>query len=79
MDWTPENIKLLRLHLGDTQPAFARRVGVRRYQTVHEWEAGKIRPSGTTQTLLNMIANDAGFTERVAARLREKLRREEGE
>lgn len=79
MDWTPENIFLLRRHIGDTQQAFANRIGIRRYQTVSEWELGKLHPSGVTRKLLDVIANDQGFTERVAARLREKLKREEGE
>lgn len=79
MDWIPENIRVLRLHLCDTQEAFAKRLGLRRYQTVSEWELGKLNPSGVTRTLLDVIANDHGFTERVAARLREKLKREEGE
>lgn len=79
MEWTAENIRLLRLHVGDTQQAFAARLGIRRHQTISEWEVGKLNPSGVTRTLLSVIANDHGFTERVAARLKEKLRREEGE
>lgn len=79
MEWTPENIHLLRRHIGDSQSQFADRMGLKRRQTVSEWEVGKLNPSGTTSRLLDIIANDHGFTERVAARLREKLKREEGE
>ncbi|HVZ38519.1 MAG TPA: helix-turn-helix domain-containing protein [Candidatus Kapabacteria bacterium] len=79
MDWTPENIYLLRRHIGDTQGQFAERVGLKRRQTVSDWEVGKIIPGGITRKLLDVIANDHGFTERVAARLREKLKRDEGE
>lgn len=79
MDWTAENIRLLRIHIGETQQVFASRLGLKRHQTVSEWEVGKAAPGGVTRKLLDIIANDAGFTERVAARLREKLRREEGE
>ncbi len=79
MDWTPENIRLLRKHLGDTQQQLAERIGLRRRHTVMDWEAGRENPSGVAKKMLDVIANDAGFTERVAARLQEKLRREEGE
>lgn len=70
MEWTPENIQLLRMHVGDTQEQFAARLGLKRRQTISEWELGKERPSGMAQRLLEIIANDTGFTERVAARLR---------
>lgn len=79
MDWTCENIYLLRRHIGDTQEQFAERVGLKRRQTVSDWEVGKIIPGSITRRLLDVIANDFGFTERVAARLREKLKREKGE
>ncbi len=76
MDWTPENIYLLRKHLGDNQLTFAERLGLRRRYTVTEWEAGRGNPGGAVRKLLDIIANDAGFTERVAAHLKEKLARE---
>jgi DNA-binding transcriptional regulator YiaG len=77
MDWTSENIYLLRRHLGDTQEAFAARVGSKRRYTVTEWEAGRRNPGGAVKKLLDIIANDAGFTERVAARLKKELERDE--
>lgn len=70
MEWTPVNIRLLRLHLGETQEQFAARIGLERRQTVHDWETGKRNPSGPVRKLLDIIAEDNGFTERVAARLR---------
>ena len=73
MEWTPENIRLLRTHLGETQEAFARRVGLDRRQTVHNWENGIRKPSGPARKLLDIIADDAGFTERVAARLKRQI------
>lgn len=79
MEWTSENIRLLRRHLGETQTAFGDRLGISRVQTISEWELGKETPGRRTIRLLDIIANDAGFTERVAARLREKLKQEEGE
>lgn len=77
MDWTPENIFLLRKHLGDTQEEFMERVGIRRRITITEWEAGRGKPSGEAQRLLDIIANDAGFTERVAAQLKKQLEQDE--
>ncbi len=79
MDWTSENLKLLRYHLQQTQLEFATRLGLRRLQTISDWERGVSSPNGVTRRLLDIIANDAGFTDRVAAKLREKLKREEGE
>ncbi len=35
MDWTSENLKLLRYHLQQTQLAFATRLGLRRLLEVH--------------------------------------------
>jgi DNA-binding transcriptional regulator YiaG len=74
MEWTPENIRLLRLHLGETQEKFAARLGLGRRQTVHDWETGKRNPGGPSRKLLDMVADDSGFTPRVAAKLRERLR-----
>lgn len=79
MDWTPDNIYLLRRHLGDNQEEFADRVGLKRRPTVSDWEHGKKRPGSITYRVLDLIAKEAGFTERVAARLREKLKKDEGE
>jgi DNA-binding transcriptional regulator YiaG len=77
MEWTPENIQLLRKHLGDTQGEFAERMGLERRISVLDWEVGRRKPSGTARKLLDMIAKDAGFTERVAGRLRREMERRE--
>jgi DNA-binding transcriptional regulator YiaG len=77
MDWTPENIYLLRRHLGDTQEQFAARVGSKRRYTVTEWESGRRNPGGAVRKLLDIIAGEAGFTERVAARLKQQLEKDE--
>jgi|GEM_PF-3225636 len=79
MEWTPDMIHLLRLHLGDTQEAFRERLGLKRRQTVSEWELGKEHPGGIARRLLDIIANDAGFTERVAARLKVRIERDQEE
>ena len=78
MEWIPENIRLLRLHIGETQEQFAARLGLERRQTVHDWEAGKRNPSGTARKLMDIIASDYGFTERVAARLKVQRGDDEG-
>ncbi len=74
MEWTPENIYLLRKHLDETQQQFAERMGLRRANTVLEWEAGRLNPSGAVRRLLDICAKESGFTDRVAAKLREKLK-----
>ncbi|HVZ38745.1 MAG TPA: helix-turn-helix domain-containing protein [Candidatus Kapabacteria bacterium] len=79
MEWTPETIRLLRKHTGDTQEQFAHRLGLKRRFTIIDWETGRRHPSGMARRLLDVLANDHGFTERVAARLRDRLKREEGE
>ncbi len=77
MEWTSENVYLLRKHLGETQQEFADRLGLKRRQTVTDWEQGRFLPGSITGRFLDLIAADAGFTERAAAKLREKLKREE--
>lgn len=69
MEWNGDTIRLLRLHLDESQAAFAQRVGSDRYQTVHEWETGKRNPSGSARMLLDRIAQDCGFTEVVARKI----------
>jgi DNA-binding transcriptional regulator YiaG len=58
--WDAARVKALRAHLGMTQQSFADELGVRQ-QTVSEWEKGIYRPRGATVTLLNLIADQAGF------------------
>ncbi|MBM4423314.1 MAG: helix-turn-helix domain-containing protein [Chloroflexi bacterium] len=58
--WDAARMKALRAFLGMTQQTFADRLGVRQ-QTVSEWEKGIYRPRGATVTLLNIIAEQAGF------------------
>jgi len=54
MKITPVWIKKLRERLGDTQAAFADRVGVRR-ATVTDWENGTKVPSRMAEILLTII------------------------
>lgn len=58
--WTAEDVRALRAHLGLSQEALSQRLGMRQ-QTVSEWEIGKHRPRGGSLTLLNTIAESAGF------------------
>jgi DNA-binding transcriptional regulator YiaG len=58
--WDAARVKSLRTYLGLTQQAFADELGVRQ-QTVSEWEKGMYRPRGATVTLLNLIADQAGY------------------
>ncbi len=53
-------MKALRAFLGMTQQMFANELGIRQ-QTVSEWEKGIYRPRGATVTLLNLVAERAGF------------------
>jgi hypothetical protein len=68
MEWTPENIKLLRILLGDTPQAFADRCGATQ-ATVAAWETRnpsdpRFRKPGEKTTLLfDSLATTHGFTE----------------
>ena len=46
--------------MGLSQDALAEELGIRQ-QTVSEWETGRYRPRGASATVLNMIAERAGF------------------
>ncbi len=58
--WTAEDVRALRSHLKVTQDELSIRLGIRQ-QTISEWEVGKHRPRGASRTLLNVIAEQAGF------------------
>lgn len=57
-DWNPERVLALRARLGESQQAFAERVGTRQ-QTISEWERGASRPARMAQRLLTLIAEQA--------------------
>ena len=50
----------MRAHLGLTQQQLSGELGTRQ-QTISEWEKGMYRPRGTSRTILNLIAERAGF------------------
>jgi DNA-binding transcriptional regulator YiaG len=58
--WRRDDIKRLRAHLGMTQQELADEMGTRQ-QTISEWETGMYRPRGASVTLLNLVAERAGF------------------
>ena len=46
--------------MGLTQQQLSEELGTRQ-QTISEWETGMYRPRGASHTLLNMVAERAGF------------------
>ena len=59
-DWDGDRIRALRRHLGLTQQQLADDLGTRQ-QTVSEWETGMYKPRGASTTVLNIVAERAGF------------------
>ena len=53
-------VRRLRRHLGETQTAFADRLGTNQ-QTVSEWERGARRPRRMARRLLHLVAEQAGY------------------
>jgi DNA-binding transcriptional regulator YiaG len=64
IEWNADTIKALRRHMGLTQQKMSEELGTRQ-QTISEWETGMYKPRGATRTLLNIIAERAGFVYRV--------------
>ena len=62
--WDRERVHALRTHLGMTQQEMAGQLGTRQ-QTISEWETGLYRPRGTSNTLLNIVAERSSFNYRV--------------
>jgi DNA-binding transcriptional regulator YiaG len=60
-EWSAEEVRALRAHLGLTQDEFSDHLGTRQ-QTISEWEVGKHRPRGASRVLLTVIAESAGFS-----------------
>jgi DNA-binding transcriptional regulator YiaG len=59
-EWDAERVRELRRHLGESQAAFAERIGTRQ-QTVSEWETGSSTPRRMSRRLLHLIAEEHGF------------------
>jgi DNA-binding transcriptional regulator YiaG len=58
--WGKDDVRSLRTHLGMTQQELADEMGTRQ-QTISEWETGMYQPRGASVTLLNLVAERAGF------------------
>lgn len=59
--WSGKKIRALREHLEMTQIQMAEELQVRQ-QTISEWEVGMHTPHRSTQKVLSMVAEKAGFT-----------------
>lgn len=60
LDWNSRRIKALREYLQLTQRQMADELQVRQ-QTISEWETGIHTPHRSTQKILSMVAERAGF------------------
>lgn len=58
--WQAENIRNLRTHLGLSQTALSREIGIRQ-QTISEWETGMYAPRGASVTILTLLAVSSNF------------------
>jgi len=63
VEWTAEDIRRLREHMGLTQRGLAEELGVRQ-QTISEWETGMYRPRRAMSKYLAIIAERVGFAYR---------------
>ncbi len=78
IEWNAETIKALRKHMGLTQKEMSKELGTRQ-QTISEWETGMYKPRGATRTLLNIIAERAGFVYHVEEEKEERGLKEAGD
>jgi DNA-binding transcriptional regulator YiaG len=69
--WDGRKIKALREHLGMTQSQMAEELQVRQ-QTISEWEIGMHTPHRSTQKVLSMVAEQAGFLYQTETEQKEK-------
>jgi len=60
VQWNGELIRALRLHMGMTQSAMAKKMGVRQ-QTISEWEKGRYIPTKASANYLTLVAEKASF------------------
>ena len=58
--WQADNIRALRTHLGLSQTALSREIGIRQ-QTISEWETGMYAPRGASVTILTLLAVSSNF------------------
>ena len=77
IEWNADTVKALRRHMGLTQKEMSEELGTRQ-QTISEWETGMYKPRGATRTLLNIIAERAGFVYHLGEEERERNSEEAG-
>ncbi len=58
--WQADSIRALRTHLGLSQTALSREIGIRQ-QTISEWETGMYAPRGASVTILTLLAVSSSF------------------
>ena len=58
--WQADSIRSLRTHLGLSQTALSREIGIRQ-QTISEWETGMYAPRGASVTILTLLAVSSNF------------------
>jgi len=58
--WQADNIRALRTHLGLSQTALSKEIGIRQ-QTISEWETGMYAPRGASVTILTLLAVSSNF------------------
>ena len=78
IEWNANTIKALRRHMGLTQTEMSKELGTRQ-QTISEWETGMYKPRGATRTLLNIVAERAGFVYHIEEEEGERDSREVGD
>ena len=59
-DFTPEEIKAIRLNSDMTQAVFAACIGVSK-KAVEAWEGGRSRPDGAARRTLGLMKNNSDF------------------
>jgi len=71
--WQADNIRALRTHLGLSQTALSREIGIRQ-QTISEWETGMYVPRGASVTILTLLAVSSNFQFEPEAKEDDKIR-----
>ena len=60
-EWTGDDIRFLRMHVGLTQTAFGAMLGARQ-ATISEWETEVHRPRRMMRLMLTQLAKQAHFS-----------------
>ena len=71
--WQADNIRALRTHLGLSQTALSREIGIRQ-QTISEWETAMYAPRGASVTILTLLAVSSNFQFETEAKDEDSIR-----